>query len=49
MLKLLVTAGAAGLLLACSPAATTNQIYAELPGYDAYMAKVRYRLIPSVW
>jgi len=22
---------------------------AELPGYDAYMARVRYRLIPHVW
>ena len=22
---------------------------AELPGYDAYMAQVKYRLIPSVW
>jgi protein-S-isoprenylcysteine O-methyltransferase Ste14 len=22
---------------------------AELPGYDAYMAQVRYRLIPYVW
>jgi protein-S-isoprenylcysteine O-methyltransferase Ste14 len=21
----------------------------ELPGYDAYMQKVRYRLIPYVW
>ena len=22
---------------------------AELPGYDAYMAKVKYRLIPYIW
>ena len=22
---------------------------AELPGYDAYMARVKYRLIPRVW
>jgi protein-S-isoprenylcysteine O-methyltransferase Ste14 len=22
---------------------------AELPGYDAYMARVRYRLVPHVW
>ena len=21
----------------------------ELPGYDAYMAQVKYRLIPNVW
>ncbi len=21
----------------------------ELPGYDAYMAQVKYRLIPYVW
>ena len=24
-------------------------LQAELPGYDAYMAQVRYRLIPYVW
>ena len=24
-------------------------IQKELPGYDAYMAQVKYRLIPNVW
>jgi protein-S-isoprenylcysteine O-methyltransferase Ste14 len=26
-----------------------NTLRAELPGYDAYAARVRYRLVPFVW
>jgi protein-S-isoprenylcysteine O-methyltransferase Ste14 len=26
-----------------------HMLRAELPGYDAYMAKVKYRLIPYMW
>jgi protein-S-isoprenylcysteine O-methyltransferase Ste14 len=26
-----------------------HALRAELPGYDAYMAQVKYRLIPYVW
>jgi protein-S-isoprenylcysteine O-methyltransferase Ste14 len=26
-----------------------NTLKAELEGYDAYAARVRYRLVPGVW
>ncbi|HLZ62806.1 MAG TPA: isoprenylcysteine carboxylmethyltransferase family protein [Ktedonosporobacter sp.] len=42
-----------GLLLACAVAIRAvleeRTLRAELPGYDAYMAQVKYRLIPYVW
>jgi protein-S-isoprenylcysteine O-methyltransferase Ste14 len=42
-----------GLLLVVAIALRAVQeertLRAELPGYDAYMARVKYRLIPGIW
>ena len=42
-----------GCLIVLSAAARAvkeeRALRAELPGYDAYMARVRYRLVPHVW
>lgn len=44
---------AGGLLLTLAIAFRAVQeervLLAELPGYDAYVARVRYRLVPSLW
>src|SRR5262245_15224808 len=44
---------AVGLLIVVSAAARAVKeervLRAELPGYEAYMARVRYRLVPYVW
>ena len=37
------------LLLASRSVAEENLLKRELPGYAAYMQKVRYRLIPYIW
>ena len=34
---------------ACSDLCHTLAIDCELPGYEAYARKVRYRLLPGVW
>ena len=31
------------------PAYEDRTLLAELPGYRAYAARVRYRLIPGIW
>jgi protein-S-isoprenylcysteine O-methyltransferase Ste14 len=37
------------LVLARRAVLEEHALRSELPGYEAYMAQVRYRLIPHVW
>jgi protein-S-isoprenylcysteine O-methyltransferase Ste14 len=37
------------LVIAWRAVAEERTLRAELPGYDDYAARVRYRLVPGVW
>jgi protein-S-isoprenylcysteine O-methyltransferase Ste14 len=45
----LVWSAALIVLLGCRAVLEENTLKAELEGYDAYAARVRYRLVPGVW
>ncbi|WP_201750274.1 methyltransferase family protein [Tautonia marina] len=45
----LIPAGVASLLLVLRTQWEDQALQAELPGYDAYTRRVRYKLIPGVW
>jgi protein-S-isoprenylcysteine O-methyltransferase Ste14 len=45
----LVAAGALTLLLVVRTALEDNTLHDELPGYDQYAQRIRYRLVPGAW
>jgi protein-S-isoprenylcysteine O-methyltransferase Ste14 len=45
----LIISGALVLALAWRAVHEERTLLAELPGYEAYIARVRYRFIPLVW
>ncbi|GAB4160393.1 MAG: isoprenylcysteine carboxylmethyltransferase family protein [Candidatus Promineifilaceae bacterium] len=45
----LIPAGMLTLVLLVRTALEDKTLLAELPGYQAYAAKVRYRLLPGIW
>ena len=36
-------------LIVLTVAAEDRMLHAELPGYDKYATRVRFRLVPGVW
>jgi protein-S-isoprenylcysteine O-methyltransferase Ste14 len=45
----LIWAAAMIAILALRAVKEENTLKAELEGYDAYAARVRYRLVPGIW